>query len=183
MAARHPDKRIEVWFQDEARFGQKGTNSRVWARRGSRPAAPRQTQYEWVYLFGAVCPESGECNGWIVPVANTEVFNHTLADLSAQLAADVHAVLVLDQAGWHMAKDVAVPPNLTLLPLPPYSPQLNPVEQVWKHLRQRHLSNRVYPDVEALDKAVGDAWLSFVGDPAQVRSLCHYHWMAFGNTN
>jgi hypothetical protein len=130
-----------------------------------------------------VCPETGECNGWITPVANTEVFNWQLSDLSRQLENDVHAVLMIDQAGWHMANEVRPPPNITLLPQPPYSPELNPVEQVWKTLRQRYLSNRVYPDLEAVDDAIGKAWLAFIANPAQVRSLCNYPWMKPQETN
>lgn len=88
---RHPEKRVQAWFQDEARFGQKGTNSRVWAEQGSRPRAVRQTEYEWTYMFGAVCPQTGETNGWVMPAANTETMNIQLADFSRQLGPDVHA--------------------------------------------------------------------------------------------
>ena len=166
----------------EARFGQKGTNSRVWAEHGTRPRAFRQHQYEWAYLFGAVCVDTGECNGWIAPVANTEVFNFQLESLSRQLAIDVHAVLVVDRAGWHMARGVVVPGNITVVPLPPYSPELNPCESIWKVLRQRYLSNRVFPDIEQLDvayldEAVGEAWCRFIAEPEAVVSLCRYHWM------
>ena len=72
VQAQHPDRKLEVWFQDEARFGQQGCNSRVWATRGSRPRALRQTEYESLYVFGAVCPASGESNAWIMPAANAQ---------------------------------------------------------------------------------------------------------------
>lgn len=180
----HPDKQIELWFQDEARFGQQGTNSRIWAPKGSRPRAPRQTEYRFVYLFGAVCPATGETNAWLMPMANTETMNVQLRTLSAQLPADRHAVLVLDQAGWHGGGALQIPDNLSLLPLPPRSPELNPVEAVWRYLRQQHLSNRVYPDQASLDDAVADAWNQFANQPADVVHLCNFNWIkAAANAN
>jgi hypothetical protein len=173
----HPDKQIQLWFQDEARFGQQGSNSRVWAAKGSRPHAPRQTDYKFVYLFGAVCPATGETNAWMMPAANTAAMNIQLRTLSAQLPAEGHAAIVLDQAGWHQSAHLDVPGNLSLLPLPPRSPALNPVEAVWRHLRQRHLSNRAYPDQAALDDAVASAWNRFADNPAQVAQLCDFNWI------
>lgn len=134
---------MQLGFQDEARFGQQGTLSRVWADPGSRPCRPRPTEYHDVYLFGAVCPATGETNAWLMPVANTAAIQVQLDDLSRPLAANVHAVLVLDQAGWHMTPALRVPDNLTLLPLPARSAELNPAEGLRYKLRQRHLSNRV----------------------------------------
>ncbi len=173
----HPDKHIQLWFQDEARFGQQGSNSRVWAPAGSRPRAPRQTEYRYVYLFGAVCPETGENNAWLMPVANTETMTIHLRTLSAQLASDVHALLVLDGAGWHHSATLAVPGNVTLLPLPPYAPELNPVEAVWREVRQRHLSNRVYADQATLDDAVATAWNTLADDPDRLTHLCDAPWI------
>ena len=177
MQAAHPDKQVQVWFQDEARFGQQGTNSRVWADTGSRPRAPRQTEYRYVYLFGAVCPETGESNAWLMPVANTEAMNAQLSHLSRQLAPEVHALMVLDQAGWHQSAALAVPDNLTLLPLPPRAPELNPPERIWRELRQRHLSNRVYADQTALDDAVAAAWNAVADDPERLKRLCDFPWI------
>lgn len=177
MQAAHPAQRIELWFQDEARFGQQGCNSRVWAERGSRPCAPRQTEYDWLYLFGAICPASGQSNGWLMPQANTRTMQAQLDDLSRSLAADVHALLVLDGAGWHQSTALRVPANLTLLVLPPYSPELNPAEMLWREMRQRYLSNRVYADHEALDSAVTTAWLSLSDDVERIRRLTNFDWI------
>ena len=177
MQAAYPQQRIELWFQDEARFGQKGCNSRVWAPRGSRPRAVRQTDYEWVYLFGAVCPASGQSNAWIMPQANTLTMQAQLDDLSRSLTKEVHALLVLDGAGWHVSRALRVPPNMTLLKLPPYAPELNPAEMLWRELRQRHLSNRLYPDIEALDSALGSAWLRLSDDTERLRRLTNFDWI------
>jgi hypothetical protein len=173
----HPEQRIELWFQDEARFGQQGSNSRVWARRASRPRAPRQTEYEWLYLFGAVCPASGQSNCWIMPAANTQTLQAQLDELGRSLVSDVHALLVLDGAGWHHSTALRVPANLTLHYLPPYSPELNPAEMLWRELRQRYLSNRVYPDAAALDSAVTSAWLRLSDDLPRMRQLTDFDWI------
>ena len=137
----------------------------------------RQTEYEWTYMFGAVCPATGETNGWLMPTANTETMAVQLSDFSRQLGPDVHAILVMDRAGWHTTKQLAVPENVTLVYLPPYSPELNPVELIWRYLRQRYLSNRVYPDRESLEKAVADAWLRLTDSPEMIRSICGFDWI------
>lgn len=176
--AAHPEQRIQLWFQDEARFGQQGCNSRVWANTGSRPRAPRQTEYESLYLFGAVCPETGDSNAWVMPWANTAMMNEQLRHLGKQLPADVHAVLVLDGAGWHRSCSLESPDNLTLVQLPPYAPELNPVEIVWRELRQRYLSNRIYPDLASLDDAISRAWNALTDNLQRLRSLIDYPWIS-----
>lgn len=130
------------------------------------PGAPQQTDYDFLYLFGACCSETGESNAWLMPLANTETMNGQLADLGAQLPDAVHAALVLDGAGWHRSFGFKVPANLTLVHLPPCAPELNPIELVWHELRQRYLSNRIYPDPEALAVAVEAAWNRLADAPA-----------------
>ena len=105
-----------------ARVGQQGTLTRVWAKRGSRPRAPRDTRYEWTYLFGAVCPGRGTAAGLVLPFVNTAAMNAHLAEIARTVEPGAHAILVLDGAGWHSSKTLAVPDNISLLPLPPYSP-------------------------------------------------------------
>ena len=136
-AAAH-GKPIEIWFQDEARIGQKGTLTRLWARIGSRPRAPRDSRYEWAYLFGAVCPERATGVALVMPYANSEAMNLHLREIGRAVAPGAHAILVLDGAGWHTSHILTPPDNLTLLCLPPYSPELNPVENVWEYLRKNN---------------------------------------------
>ena len=90
---------LEIWFQDEARVGQQGTLTRIWAKRGTRPRAPRDTRYQWAYLFGAVCPARGVAAGLVLPVVNTAAMNAHLAEISRSVASGAHAVLILDGAG------------------------------------------------------------------------------------
>ena len=100
----------------------------------------RDTRYEWAYIFGAVCPERATGAALVLPYANTEAMNLHLAEIARTVAPGAHAVLVLDGAGWHGGKDLAVPDNITLLTLPPYAPELNPVENVWQYLRGNKLA-------------------------------------------
>lgn len=168
-------KRVEVWLQDEARIGQQGTLTRVWAERGSRPSAVRQTEYEWAYLFAAVNPLTGASSALIAPTVNTHYMNEHLRFISEEAGPDVHVVLVLDRAGWHVAKGLKVPANVTLLHLPPYSPELNGAERIWAYLRSHYLSNRVYKDYDELFEVIKAAWNSL--DPARLASLTHTEWI------
>ena len=118
IAAAHPEKEIHTYFQDEARFGQKGTITRVWARRGSRPRAVRQTGFSSLYVLAAVCAATGAMSAVIMPTLNTEVVNLFLEQFVRELPAGVHAVLIWDGAGFHTGEDVVVPSNVSLIQLP-----------------------------------------------------------------
>jgi DDE superfamily endonuclease len=101
-------RRVRVMFMDEARFGQQGTLTRVWAPKGSRPTAIKQTRYEWVYLYAAVEPETGFSSALVAPSVNTDTFNAFLRILAGEVDRDDHIILILDQAGWHRTKAVRV---------------------------------------------------------------------------
>lgn len=173
----HPGKRIDVYFQDEARFGLIGTLTRIFAERGSRPVQYRQTDYEWVYVFGCVCPATADTHACLMPLANTVVMNLYLENFSKHLSEDVHAIVVLDCAGWHCARNLRIPDNITLLHLPAYSPELNPMELPWREMRQKKLSNRIITDVEDLDDAVSEAWLDITSQRESIKSLCFFPWI------
>jgi transposase len=135
----------------------------------------KQTEYDWLYLFGAVNPLTGESSALLAPTVNTAYMNHHLRFISEQAGVDVHVILVLDGAGWHVAKALEVPSNMTLLHLPPYSPELNPVERLWAYLRSHYLSNRAYKDYDDLLTASGKAWSQLT--PEQLRSICCTEWI------
>lgn len=160
------------YYQDEARFGQHGTLTRVWAKVGSRPPAIRQTQYDYLYVFSAVCPETGDACGLVAPNVNTGVMNAFLAQFARELPPDVHAAMILDQAGWHVAGALRVPANVTLVLLPPKSPELNPAENLWHYLRSHHWSNRLYQTWQDLRQAAVDAWRAVCLVPELIQSIC-----------
>ena len=112
-----------------------------------------------------------------MPVANAQTLQVQLDELSRNLHADCHMLLILDGAGWHKSQALRIPDNLTLLHLPPYAPELNPVELVWHEMRQRYLSNRVYADLQELDLALEDAWRRLSDDPERLRQLTNFDWI------
>ena len=181
MTAAHPGKRVLTYFQDEARFGQKGVLARVWARTNTRPTAVKQTQYDYLYVFGAVCPETGDSLGLVAPRVDTGVMNVFLERFGKSLAADAHALVILDNAGWHHCKDLVVPGNVTLLFLPPRAPELNPIERLWLWLKSHHWANRAYADYDAMVNAISSAWRATVEEPGRVSSVCHAPYLVRAN--
>ena len=155
---------------DEARFGQQGTTTRVWAKRGSRPTALKQTRYEWLHLYAAVEPVTGDSVALQAPHVNTDVMNVYLRMLSEHLGSNEVMVLIMDQAGWHKCRRLKVPENIFVLYLPPYSPELNPVERLWAYLRSHYLANRAYDDYQHLLDAGAQAWQELT--PEVLRSVC-----------
>ena len=130
-------------FEDEARIGQKGRICHRWYTRGKRPPGRADQRYTFAYVFAAVEPGTDNAFALVMPEVSTLAMQIYLDKLSATIAVDEHTVLVLDQAGWHGANDLEVPANISLLPLPPRSPELNPVERLWLFLKERFLSHRL----------------------------------------
>ena len=176
LPARAASKPIEIWFQDEARVGQQDTQTRVWARRGTRPRAPRDRRYAWAYLFGAVCPERGVGAALVLPFVNTDAMNRHLAEIGQCVRRDAHALVVVDGAGWHGSAELIIPDNITLLPLPPYSPELNPQENIWQYLRQNKLSLLVWESYEAIVDTCCQAWNWLISTPDEITSIATRDW-------
>jgi len=169
--------KIEIWFQDEMRAGLKGTIANIWGEKGSRPVVPQQQEFEWAYTFGAVCPAFGEAVAIVVPYADTEAMNMHLMEISKGIRKETHAIVVLDKASWHTTKKLKIPENLTLFPLPSYSPQLNPAEHLWKWMRRHHLSNRIYRGYEDIVDSCCKAWRDLIADKERLRSMCWFSWI------
>jgi transposase len=177
IAAAHPDKAVQLWCEDEAREGQKGRTGRRWFTRGERPPGRCDRRFLSAYLFAAVRPGTDDAFALVLPEATAATMSLFLAGFAATLPDTVHAVLLLDQAGWHGAKALRVPPNITLLPLPPYSPQLSPPERVWLYLRERHLSFRLYQGEQAIVDALCAAWNALRAETGRLTSLTSYPWI------
>jgi transposase len=169
-------EQIEIWFADEARIGQKNKITRRWARRGTRPSAPHDQRTASTYIFGAICPKAGKGAALVLPACNTEAMNLHLEEIAAHVAPGKHAVLLLDQAGWHMSKELSVPPNITLIALPPKCPELNPTENIWQFMRENWLSNRVYLSYENLLDHCCDAWNKLADQPWRITSIGLRDW-------
>jgi hypothetical protein len=133
-------------------------------------------RFESLYLFAACRPGTDEAFALALPRVTTEAMALFLAAFAQQLAPDVHAVL-LDRAGWHLTPKLAVPDNITLLPLPACSPELNPVERVWLYLRERFLSHRIHRDYAAVLDAACAAWNRLVQETGRLASLTGYAYL------
>ncbi len=166
----------ETSCKDEARIGQQGTLTRVWAKRGTRPRAPRDQRYQWAYLFGAVCPERRAAAALVMPTANAEIMSLHLAEIARNVASGAHAALVLDGAGHHIAGDLAVPANITLVPLPPRAPELNPMENVWEYLRANKLAHTVFDSYEDIVDVTCQAWMFFENDRERIATIATRSW-------
>lgn len=147
----------------------------MWGQRGATPRAVRQTEYQWGYLFGAVNPLTGQSSALIAPSVSTALMNAHLRMIAEEAGADVHVVLVLDGAGWHQSNDLDVPDAMTLLFLPPYAPELMPMERVWQWMREHDLSNRVFEDAAAIDRACHESWNKLTAD--RLRSITDTTWL------
>ena len=170
-------KPIEIWFQDEARVGQKGSLEYIWAPVGSRPPMVRDNRHDSAYLFGAICHARKVGAAIIMPSVNAEAMSEHLKEISTQIALGAHAVVVCDGAGWHQSGGrLRVPHNITLLPLPPYAPELNPMENIWDYLRGNKLSKRVWNSYQEIVAACKDAWLFLLGDPKRIDTIAHRAW-------
>ena len=162
---------IEIWFLDEARIGQKNKITRRWARRGTRRRAPQDQRTKWAYIFGAICPAKGKGAGFVMPWCDTPAIQSHLHEISAAVDPGAHGVIMLDQAGWHMSARLEVPRNITLLPLPPRSPELNPQENVWQFLRDNWLTNRIFSSYDDIVAHCCQAWNSLTGQPRRIMSI------------
>ena len=141
----------------------------------------KQQQFEYGYLFGAVCPATGQTEALITPLVSKEMMTQHLSQISSATPMGRHAVVIVDGAGWH-TMDTAQPfANLTLIKLPPYSPELNPIEQVWQWLRQHCLSNRVFAGFDDIVDQVSNAWNTFISDTERVKRLCLRDWINMVN--
>jgi transposase len=175
LAAEHPDERLQLWCQDEARIGQKGRTTRIWYERGVRPPGIVDQRYKSLYLFAACRPGTGEAFALALPRADAGTMEVFLDHFSRQLEPDVHVALVLDQAGWHDKRALNLPRNITLLPLPSASPELNPVERIWLFLREKHLSHRLLDTYDAIVGALCRAWNALTKE--RLRSLTSYPYL------
>ena len=173
---------MDFWFQDEARFGQQNTTTHLWSIKGSRPRAVKQQQFEYGYLLGAVCPATGETEALITPWVNKELMQQHLELISKRTQRGRHAVVIMDGASWHTDDIAQEIDNLSIIKLPPYSPELNPIEQVWSWLRQHHLANRCFNGYDDIVDACTKAWNSFIDDTKRVTQMCSRDWLQVGKT-
>lgn len=167
---------VEIYFQDETRIGQQGSTTRIWANKGTRPRVVRQKQFISTNIFGAICPKQDKSFALILPDKDTAAMELFLEDFSKTIPIGKHAVLVVDQAGWHKSLDLKIPKNISFVFLPPYSPELNPIEQLWRQLKHGWFANRCFENYEEIVGVSIQAWNAFTCLPGAIRKLCSRNW-------
>lgn len=160
-------------FQDEGRFGRLSRPARCWAPKGIRPIVKNRLVREYTYAFAAISPKDGAMDSLILPFVNAEtmsLFLRTVADRHP----DDFILMVLDGAGWHKAGELVVPQNMRLHFLPPYSPELNPVEHLWDHLREKNFANKLFSSMTAVTDQLSSSLRKAELDANMIQSLCGF---------
>jgi hypothetical protein len=173
----HPDKPIEVWAEDEARFGLKPIARRVWAPRGQRPTCSGRARYEWLYVYGFARPRAGALVALPLPRVTAAPMGAALAAFAALAdpAGEKLLVVLVDNAGWHVATRLAVPANVVLHRLPPCSPEFQPVEPLWPLVREA-VANREFERLPQLRRVIRRRCASLADRPEIVKGAVGFHW-------
>jgi transposase len=163
-------------FQDEARFGRISDTRYCWCRRPFRPRVKAMITQQYSYAYGAVSPMDGRFDSLMLPHVNAGCMQVFLDEVAQRYPND-NIVMVLDGAGWHKSNALVLPGNLKLHFLPPYSPELNPVEHLWDELREKHFHNRVFDSIDALENHLVDALRAMEQNTERVASITCWPWI------
>lgn len=161
-------------FQDEAGFGRINKPKYCWSEKGTRPSVPCHHIREYRYAYGAVEPQTGDSFFLVLPYCCTDCMNVFLNELSAAFPDD-YILLVADGASWHKSKGLEIPHNIEIFPLPPYTPEMNPIEQIWKEIRKRGFKNEVFKTLDKVVERLCDTICSLT--PQTISSITHRDWI------
>jgi putative transposase len=161
-------------FQDEAGFGRINKPKICWSPKGLRPVVPCQHIREYRYAYGAVEPQTGESFFLVLPYANTDCMNMFLAELSKEYADDL-ILLCADRAEWHRSNGLEIPENIVIIHIPPYTPEMNPIELIWKELRKRGFKNEIFATLEKVVDRLCETINSLTCDV--VKSITGWDWI------
>lgn len=175
-AGAKPGKNIRVMFQDEGRFGRISLPRRCWAPPGIRPVCGAQIIREYIYAYSAISPVDGVIDSLIAPRADAGIMTIFLQQIADRFA-DEFIIMFMDKASWHTAGKLNVPDNMKLLFLPPYSPQLNPVEHLWKEVREKYFANTVFNSLDAVENHLMEALTFMNQTPDMVKSFSGFDWI------
>lgn len=167
---------IRLMFQDEARFGRISDTRRCWCPKPVRPLCQAMVTQEYTYAYAAVSVADGQLDTLILPQVNGLCMQLFLDEV-AQRHPNDRIVMILDGAGWHQRGVLTLATNLRLLSLPPYSPELNPVEHLWDDLREKSFHNRVFDSLDALENHLEVALLNMELDHQRVQSIVAWPWI------
>lgn len=161
---------VIVFFEDEGRFGRISREMYCWVKKDMVPSVARQMVREYIYAYSAIAPQTGDCYSMISPYCNTGAMNCFIYQVAEQYP-DYRIVLILDKAGWHTSKHIRLPENMLMLHLPPYSPELNPVEMLWREIRRKYFHNRIFKTLDDVENTLATALKSYYQSPQKVIRL------------
>lgn len=170
------DRQVRIMFQDEARFGRLPVIRSAWAPPGIRPKVKAAIEREFRYLYGAISPIEGEVDWMASDAMNTENMSRFL-ELVRNAHPDDHILMIVDGASSHKGAKLIVPKNMTLLGMPPYSPELNPVENLWDHVREKACANFFFKKLDAVVQKVNEELTLLATQAATVASMFCRSWI------
>ncbi len=165
-----------LFFEDEARFGRINNLRHCWVPKNYLPVAARQIIREYIYVFSSVRPQTGQLYSLILPACNTDTMQLFLNGLSEQYH-HYRIILLVDKAGWHTSLKLFTPENISIWNLPPYSPELNPVELIWRELRKCYFNNQLFEDLDALEDKLAESLKDFAKDLDRIKQLTKFSWL------
>lgn len=167
------DKELVVMYQDEAGFGRISKTKACWTPRRERPIVPSHHIREYLYAYGAVSPQTGDHFFLVLPYSNTQCMNIFLEQLS-QAYSNQQIILICDNASWHRSNELVIPDNIIILHIPPYTPEMNSSELVWRELR-KPFANRVFSTLEKVVDHLCDAICALSNE--LIYSIVHRDWL------
>ncbi|HLL44654.1 MAG TPA: IS630 family transposase [Segetibacter sp.] len=167
---------LRLYFQDEGRFGRINRVQKCWCRKGIVPKVTQQLIREYSYAFTAVCPQTGDTCSLIMPHANSEAMTIFLQTLAEQQSQE-RIILCMDRAGWHTTNQLKIPKNIIIWFLPPYSPELNPVELIWRELRAKYFNNITFQSMKEVENHLEYALIDFVKNKESIKKLTKINYL------
>ena len=163
-------KPLVVFFEDEGRFGRISREMFCWVKKDMIPTVARQMVREYIYAYSVLSPQTGDCYSMISPYCNTEAMNYFLHQIAEQYE-QYRIIIILDKAGWHISNSLKLPDNLLLMHLPPYSPELNPVELLWREIRAKYFHNKIFDSLDDVENTLMKALAIYNKNPMAVKQL------------
>lgn len=173
----NPDATVEIWAEDEHRLGLHPVTRRIWVEAGEVALAKVNWKQEWLWLYAFVQPQTGETYWWLLPYVNTELFERVLEDFAEHFGVgkEKQVIVPLDRAGWHLSEKLKVPFGIHLLPLPAYSPELQPAERLWP-LVNEPLVNKAFESIDLVEDLVERRCRQLLQQQELIQGLTFYHW-------
>lgn len=169
--AKNRDK--DFYFFDESRFGTHSKLGHGWFKKGTRPRVRIKLGFKNFYVYSATHSKTGEHFSLIIPYLNTECMNIFLEELSKHLGSRI-ATIVMDQAAWHKSSTLAIPNNINIVYLPPYCPELNPVERLWRYIKHHIIRNKVYDSIDELENRLSNFMKNL--DKPTIQNICSFQY-------